>query len=299
MFRPGRTAVFAAVAVLVALALVVSAEPAPAATPRVQRLRINLGTVTATRTVLPSALPTPSAGDQIGPGSHLLMTMDGDANTYGCTANFVWASGSQQYLGAAGHCFLPADKTATAGPGADYNPSKTHVKVCVSGCSFGGQTGFIITGTLVDLGPVAYARQTLNGADVGNDFGLVTIPASLSSRVNPTMPVWGGPQGTSTITTGSPLCLYGNAAGLGEMFATKARAGVGVLSDASMWEGDIASFEGDSGSAVDVCGATGVPQAAGILTHLVIGAGVIAGTTVSRARAMATEAGLSITIVSG
>jgi hypothetical protein len=298
MFRYGR---LATVAVLVALTVGVSAGPAPAATPRLQRQMANLtGRPNATRTVLPSALPTPDAGDRIGPGSHLIMTMDGDPNLYGCTANFVWKGGGATYLGAAGHCFLPPTATATAGPGHDYDPSHTHVKVCVSSCSFGGQIGFSITGTLVDLGPVAYARQTEGGQDVGNDFGLVTIPTWLSSLVRTTMPVWGGPQGTATISAGSPVCLYGNAAGLGEVFATKARAGVGGESNASAWSAFIPSFEGDSGSAVEVCGLTGAPQAAGILTHLVAGgAGIIAGTTVGKAEQMATQAGLAITVQSG
>jgi hypothetical protein len=298
MLRPARVAI---VSVLVLLALAVGAADAPAASPRTQRLMANLtGMSDGTRTVMPAALPTADAGDRIGPGSHLIMHMDGDTNTYGCTANFVWTDGVQNYLGAAGHCFLPADKAATAGPGADYDASKTHVKVCVSGCSFGGQTGFEITGTLVELGAIAYARQIRHGVDVGNDFGLVAIPSSLAGYVQPAMPVWGGPQGTTTVAAGSSLCLYGNGGGVGEVFATKARPGLGVLADATKWEGDIPAFEGDSGAAVEVCDGVGVPQAAGIVTHLYVDTGVLAGTTVARARKLTkTDAGIFITLVNG
>ena len=50
----------------------------------------------------------------------------------GCTANFVWSTGSTQYLGAAGHCFIPQGTTATHGPGADFDASGVLVSVCVN-----------------------------------------------------------------------------------------------------------------------------------------------------------------------
>jgi hypothetical protein len=84
---------------------------------------------------------------------------------------------------------------------------------------------------------------------------------------------------------------------LGEVFLTKARAGVGIGSDGKSWRADIPSLEGDSGSAVNICGSPA--PAAGILTHRVIGLGLIAGTTVGRAAAMAQEAGLQVHVVDG
>lgn len=296
MVRSRRTVVVVALAVLLVGA---GAGEAPAARPRFQRQILTVSPLANQTVTVPlMSAPGPDAADRIGPGSHLLITMDGDTSTYSCTANFVWTSGGQSYLGAAGHCFLPANKTATHGPGNDYNPGATHVKVCISGCLFGGQLGFIVTGTLVDLGPVAYARQSANGQDVGNDFGVVRIPAGLAGYVNPSMPVWGGPTGFGGIGLGSPVCMYGNAQGLGEIFLTKARLGIGTSSDGSAWHANIPSLPGDSGAAVQVCG-LGAPVAAGILTHLAPDLGVIAGTTVARAMAMATEAGLGLQVVMG
>jgi len=272
---------------------------AAAAGPIRPRLNLN-GRINATRTI-PAALVTPAMAQNIGPGSHLIIEIPG-AGTFGCTANFVWASGNTRYLGAAGHCFIPEAATATHGPGADYNASGVVVRVCVSNCSFGGETGFTVTGDLVQLGTVAYARQTAASGDVGNDFGIVAIPSSFAALVRPSMPVFGGPTGTDTVTQGEPLCHYGNGVVVGETFATMARVGVGGGSDQASWTGVLAAAPGDSGSAVVTCdvNASGVQGrgAAGVLTHLGVSEqGVVFGTTVARAIQMASEAGLALSLV--
>jgi hypothetical protein len=288
----------------------VSATPAPAfgeewrSPPIATRGRINLtASIKNTRTI-PLALVTPGMAENIGPGSHLLIEIPG-AGTFGCTANFIWASGATRYLGAAGHCFIPEGTTATHGAGADYNASGVRVSVCVSNCSFGGQIGFIVTGDLVPLGAVAYARQTGTDGDIGNDFGVVTIPAALASLVRPSMPVFGGPTTVETVTQAQPVCHYGNGVLVGEAFVTMARVGVGGGSTQTYWMGDLAAAPGDSGSAVVTCDLNGTDfagrGAAGVLTHLGVEVGVehgvVFGTTIARAIQMAQEAGLSISVV--
>jgi hypothetical protein len=258
------------------------------------------GMTNVTRTI-PAALVTPAMAQNIGPGSHLLIDIPG-AGTFGCTANFVWAAGSARYLGAAGHCFIPEGTTATHGPGADFNAAGVIVRVCVSNCSFGGETGFTLTGNLVQLGAVAYARQTAASGDIGNDFGVVAIPAALASMIRPAMPVFGGPTTIDTIDTGEPVCHYGNGVIVGEAFVTMARVGVGGGSTADSWSGALVAAPGDSGSAVVTCdvNANGVQGrgAAGVLTHLGVGTeGWVFGTTVARAIDMATEAGLALQVV--
>jgi hypothetical protein len=258
--------------------------------------------VSGTTAGAPLATSTPPATG-IGPGSHLIIFRpDGE---FACTANFVWKSGTTQYLGAAGHCFLAPNQTATHGPGTHANVSKVRVSVCVSGCYFGGQTGFIVTGTLVPLGAVAYARQTQNGQDIGNDFGLVTIPASLASQVRRSLPVWGGPtQRAATDAIGSVLCHYGYGVAAGETFPTQARTGIGMGATSDAWYADLAAAPGDSGSAVETCapsstsGLHGV-GAVGILTHLTVGSSVTAGTTVAKAITMAKQAGLTLSLLTG
>lgn len=255
--------------------------------------------------------PLPSAADGIGPGSYLLITTtdvsSGSPAQFICTANFVWDGTGGPYLGAAGHCFLPADKDAYVGT----DPYVTKVEVCVSGCLFGGQLGAGFAGTFKTLGAVVYARQLRGDADIGNDFGLVRIPPALASLIRPSVPVWGGPTGSAAVRTGMPVCLYGNGEGVGEVFASKARAGVGIvegdgnLGEAGAWFADAPSAPGDSGAAVVNCApaASGVSgtTAVGILTHLVVGdPGVVAGTTVAKAVAMVEEdTGTRITLRTG
>jgi hypothetical protein len=282
----------------------------------VARPRINLTRMVKKTTNIPLQLVTPEMARNIGPGSHLIIDIPNEG-TFGCTANFVWASGATRYLGAAGHCFIPEGTTATHGSGADYNASGVTVDVCVSNCSFGGETGFILTGDLVTLGAVAYARQTAADGDVGNDFGVVAIPASLASLIRPSMPVFGGPTTTAEVQQGQPLCHYGNGVGVGEVFLTMGRIGVGGGSTPKYWLGDLAAAPGDSGSAVETCeaDASGVQGrgAAGILTHLGVEVcpcgidfenttvtaqqGFVFGTTIARAIEMAREAGLSLSLV--
>lgn len=251
------------------------------------------------RVVIPNHAPTPTTAAGIGPGSLLITTIPGDGS-FICTANWVWASGTTRYLGAAGHCFLPAGKTGTAGPGADYNASGVTTEVCVSGCVTGGALSGLF-GTFVRLGAVKYARQTGSGGDVGNDFGIVEVPASLVPNLRPSMPMWGGPSASGSLLTGDLTCHYGNGVAVGEVYPTKGRLGVGLFSDANSWFAAIPSAPGDSGSAMAVCardssGVHGV-KAVGILTHLTtLG---IAGTTMTKAISMATQAGVNITPVFG
>lgn len=265
-------------------------------------LKLNLTNAINLTSTVPLALVTPAMASNIGPGSHLLIEIPG-AGTFGCTANFIWQGGSARYLGAAGHCFVPEGLTATHGAGADFDASGVRVSVCVSDCSFGGQAGFVVTGNMVLLGGVAYARQTDVDGDVGNDFGIVQIPSALAALVRPSMPVFGGPSSIEDVSLGAAVCHYGNGVLVGETFLTMARVGVGGGANATYWFADLVAAPGDSGSAVVTCDLDGTDLrgrgAAGVLTHLGVEIGVpqhgfVLGTTVGRAIQMAQEAGLQI-----
>lgn len=258
------------------------------------------GATDRTTTVQAASVPAQATG--IGPGSHLFVEMDG--GLYGCTSSWVFTDGARLLLGAAGHCFLPGDRTATHGDDADWDPGDSHVRVCVSECSFGGQLGFIVEGTTVDLGPVAYARQEQEpgGEQVGWDFGVVEIPSALHHLVRTDMPVFGGPTETATLGSGDVVCHYGYGVVVGEVWPTMARSGLGLLSDEEAWFAASPAAPGDSGSAVQTCtvGSEGLEglAAIGTLTHLTsLGVG---GTTNAQSLAMAADdAGLVLDLVLG
>lgn len=248
-------------------------------------------------------LPLPEDAVGIGPGSPILQTIPGDG-TYLCTANFIFEDAGTYYLGAAGHCFLPSDRIATHGPGADYNASGVTVQVCVDFCHFGGyMAGF--WGDMESLGGVAYARQTGPGGQVGNDFGLVEIPPDLLPLVRTTTPMWSGPSGQDgTTSPGDPLTHYGNGIHAGSFVASKGRAGGGLGHDGASWQASIAVHKGDSGSPILHAGpafpaALSGTDALGLITHRIAAPGVPMGwgTTIGQAQSMAGEAGLTLALV--
>jgi hypothetical protein len=240
----------------------------------------------------------PERASGISPGSMLFITRADSSGTAGCTANFVWrGADGTLYLGSAGHCFLPSDADAGQNAGGSYDTSQVTVEVCLD-CTFGGLTALSgLEGTVMELGAVAYARQSQDGDDVGNDFGLVEIPAAAEDLVAPAMPTFGGPTEEGAVDLGEDVCHYGNGVAFGETFVTKPRTGAGVGNfDDGSWLAELAASPGDSGSAVQGCrvGSTGIQgvEAAGILTHLT--AAGVAGTNETKAEEMATQAGLDV-----
>lgn len=277
------------------------------ANPEPQILRLPLDGLLPTE---PAHAPVPETNVGIGPGAHLFISIPNEGE-YACTANFVWSSGGKLYLGAAGHCFLPQGTTATHGPGANYDASGVRVKVCVYGCSFGGQSGFFLVGNMLDLGQVAFARQTQGGAAIGNDFGVVEIPAALHAQVRETLPFWGGPTTTTPARANGPVCVYGNGVLAAETFLTMGRVGWGAGQNdgAGSWTAVVPINSGDSGGPLVTCdtetnGGFHGKAPVGIVTHglAVPGAGIGipgygTGTTIAKAKQMGTQAGLNLELV--
>lgn len=243
-----------------------------------------------------AATVPPEQSSGIGPGSVLFVTREDSSGTAGCTANFAWqGADGTLYLGAAGHCFLPDDADADDNAGGDYDSSGVTTRVCID-CTFGGGTALSgLRGEVVELGDVVYARQSRDGEDIGNDFGLVEIPSDAEQLVDPSMPTWGGPTERGAIEAGESVVQYGNGVGTGEVFLTKNRSGVGVQQDggAGAWYAELPAAPGDSGSAVQgaaatVSGLEGV-EAAGILTHLTVSSDPTSTGTAGTNRAKAAE----------
>ncbi|PSQ36310.1 hypothetical protein BRD11_01470 [Halobacteriales archaeon SW_12_69_24] len=258
-------------------------------------------------TTVQSGVPERASG--IRPGSQMFIRFP-DGSTAGCTANFVWQdTAGDQYVGAAGHCFLPegtnASENARRSGESDsevYDVSQLSVSVCED-CAFGGATGLTVRGRTIELGDVVYARQNLpDGSAVGHDFGLVRIPDG-AEAVDPSMPQFGGPTGVSdgAVAAGTPVNQYGAGVGNGEVFASQGSNGVsqGDLGSPESWYAAVRASPGDSGSPLQSTRAGTVLEgelAAGILTHIT--AAGTAGTTIGRCvELVATDVGLDIAVV--
>jgi hypothetical protein len=209
------------------------------------------------------------------------------------------------YIGAAGHCFLPSGKNATAnaqrdGETADdlFDPSDLTVEICKN-CNVGGITGLSVArGETYELGDVVYARQNLpDGTQVGYDFGLVEIPAELHHAIDPSIPQFGGPIGyeDGAVPEGETVSQYGAGVANGEVFPTMGSRGVseGALGSPQSWYAGIRATPGDSGSLLMEYELGTGTDAAGVLTHLTtVG---VAGTTIPQCAAMAErDAGIDL-----
>ncbi|HET6404050.1 MAG TPA: hypothetical protein VFH78_05340 [Candidatus Thermoplasmatota archaeon] len=242
------------------------------------------------------ALPVPRESDGVGPGSKLLIHLDGQFRT-ACTAAWVWSEGDRLLLGTAGHCVLPEDATMTHGPRPDFDPARVHVLVCVDDCEWGGYTGIVLLrGRAEPLGPLVYARQ----GGQGLDFALLEIPPALHALVRPGMTTFGTPTYVQEVQQGNLVCVQGRSVGVGESHAGQSRAGVGLGSTSERWWAAYPGAYGDSGAAIATCKAT--PQglravgASGIVTQLspYLDRPGLAGTTMARAAELARDAGLDI-----
>lgn len=158
------------------------------------------------------AAPTwaPAATAAITPG--VQTNTDGSGQ---CTANFVFTdAGGNVYLGQAAHCSGTGAATDTNGCDAGTLPLGTAV-------TFNRGGSLVDAGTQVGTGTLAYSSwntmqargETDENTCAYNDFALVKVNAADVSKVNPTVPFWGGPVGINTTGTaaGDRVYSYGNS----------------------------------------------------------------------------------------
>ena len=117
-----------------------------------------------------------------------------------CTGNFVFQDGlGRVYVGYAAHCAGKGAATDTNGCNTASQPIGTRVR-------FAQGATLATNGTTVGHGTLAYSswiemrqRNTQNRAACeANDFALVRVDRDDVSKVNPSVPLWGGPTGLST-----------------------------------------------------------------------------------------------------
>ena len=88
-----------------------------------------------------------------------------------------------------------------------------------------------------------------------NDFALIEVDAADVSKVNPTVPFWGGPVGLNTAGTaaGETVYSYGNSSLRGDADPLSPKQGTSLGTDSDGWNHQVYTatpgIPGDSGSA--------------------------------------------------
>ncbi len=193
----------------------------------------------------------PAESAAIHPGT--MMYTDGAQ----CTANFVYTDGSGAvYVGYAAHCAGTGEATDTNGCDAGSLPLGTKVDF-VEGGSLASDGTRVGGGTLVYSSWLAMQRnnESNENACAYNDLGIVKVDAADVSKVNPTIPFWGGPTGIDTDGTveGDTVYSYGNSSLRGGAEPLSPKQGTSVGDEGDGWSHNVYTatpgIPGDSGSA--------------------------------------------------
>jgi hypothetical protein len=181
----------------------------------------------------------PAGSATIHPG---VMTFTNGAQ---CTSNFVFQDGSNVYLGQAAHCSGTGAATDTNGCTSSSLPVGTPVDV----------TGASRPGTLVYNSWITMQAKGETNADACayNDLALVKVDPADVSKVNPSVPGFGGPTGVSTVGgLGSTVYSYGNSELRGGVTKLSPKQGVIVQNQGNGWSHNAYTvtpgIPGDSGS---------------------------------------------------
>ncbi|MEU6134008.1 hypothetical protein [Nocardioides sp. NPDC047086] len=175
-----------------------------------------------------------------------------------CTANFVFAdSASNVYVGYAAHCAGLGEATDTNGCAADSLPLGTEV-------TFNEGGSLLSDGTVLGKGKLAYSswltmkKQGTTDENICayNDLALVKVNAADVGKVNPSVPIWGGPTGIDTDGTaaGDKVYSYGNSSVRADVDLLSPKIGLSLGDDVNgtRWSHPLYNLTpgipGDSGS---------------------------------------------------
>jgi hypothetical protein len=210
-----------ALAVVVAAALataVVAAQPAAARTAPARGLSAAAAWAPADTAVIHPGTMMYTAGAQ-------------------CTGNFVFSDAAgHTYLGYAAHCAGTGSSTDTNGCQTASVPLGSRVDLTNDG-------NLASEGTIVGHGKLAYSswvtEHQLGTSNANtcayNDLALVKINAGDVSKVNPSVPFWGGPTGIDNDGTasGDQVWTYGNSSLRAGQSALSPHTGISLGDDAA------------------------------------------------------------------
>ncbi|MBW3619759.1 MAG: serine protease [Actinobacteria bacterium] len=214
-----------------------------------------------------------AAGEVIGPGAKLVIR-GGQ-----CTANFVFTDArGARFIGMAAHCAGATSDTDTDGCRQPSLPLGTEVRI--ENASEPGRLAYSSWITMQRIG------ERDGNACRYNDFALVRIHPADHGRVDPTMPVFGGPIGLAPYShAGKEVYSYGNS-DLRPGGSLDAKRGRSAGTSNDNWAITVSTFTpgipGDSGSGyLDHRG-----RAVGVLSSLAIHPRTGSNTLVNLAKAL-------------
>lgn len=182
-----------------------------------------------------------------------------------CTSNFVFTDSQQNvYIGQAAHCSGTGASADTNGCEAESHGINTEVEI--DGAT---QPGTMVYNSWLTMQHVG--EDDLDACNF-NDFALVQLHEDDHDSVNPSIPIWGGPEGLNTTGTdfGDSVYSYGNSSLRLGISNLSPKEGVSLGTIASGWSHPLYTLTpgipGDSGSAfLDADG-----NALGVLSTLAI-----------------------------
>ncbi|MCU1372217.1 MAG: serine protease [Ilumatobacteraceae bacterium] len=220
---------------------------------------IALAVAFATVPTTAGAAPTyaPAATATIHPGVQTF------TNGGQCTANFVFTSGAETYIGQAAHCSGTGEATETNGCTSGTLPIGTPVQV--GGASQPGTLVYSSWNTMQAVG------ETDPDACAYNDLALIKLAPADVANVNPSIPHWGGPTGLNTTGTTGSVYSYGNSSLRQGITLLSPKLGLTSSTEGNGWTHVVNTvtpgIPGDSGSAfLDADG-----RALGVLSTLGVG----------------------------
>jgi hypothetical protein len=174
-----------------------------------------------------------------------------------CTGNFVFRDGAgNTYVGYAAHCAGTGAATDTNGCDATSLPLGTRVTFARGG-------SLVSEGTAVGEGTLAFSSwltmqqrgETDENTCAYNDLALVRVDADDVSKVNPSIPFWGGPVAVNTdgSAAGDRVYSFGNSSLRGGVEQLSPKTGISLGAEGEGWSHPVYTVTpgvpGDSGSA--------------------------------------------------
>ena len=164
-----------------------------------------------------------------------------------CTSNFVFYDAANTvYLGQAAHCSGTGGATETNGCDSGSLPNGTPVEI-----ENATQPGTMVYNSWIAM---QQAGESNPDACEFNDFALVRVHPADAPNVNPTIPFWGGPTGTTTsVPNGEKVLSYGNSGLRLGIRQLSPKEGLKVATEGNGWSHNVYTVTpgifGDSGSA--------------------------------------------------